>query len=288
MFSRIAPLPVDKILQGNSGFDGYDINKPLLKSINDANPNMSDSDKWLIYNNSVTNFDNAGAGFYYNPYRTSAAQKEDAARIIPALLTGNVPVYKIDSRTGVTSEVTSASEKMRLGQEWKKDKQARALGKSSASSGKVPFGTVMTSPDKSPNEYYVVGDNTVAISKLQSDYLDPAFGFIADPKAKVGRPFNLLKIENGTIVQEVVMGAKGYDYNSEVKAGVGNIRYYSAVKTPDGKWKPDMTKLHTTNGRPSEPIDMERLLLPASEVAKTFPINKMKPSAEENTLYENP
>lgn len=288
MFSRRVPLPVDKILQGNSGFDGYKINKPLLKSIKDANPNMPDSDMWLIYNNSVKNFDNAGAGIYYNPYRTSAAQKEDAARIIPSLQTGNVPVYKIDSRTGVTTEITSAAEKMRLGQAWKKDKQPRALGKSSASSGKVPFGTVMASPDDSPNEYYVIGDNTVAISKLQKDYLDPAFRFISDPGAEVGDPFNLLKVENGNIVQEVIMGAKGYDYNSTVKAGVGNIRYYSAVKTPDGKWKPDMTKLHTTNGRPSEPIDIERLLLPASEVAKTFPINKMKPSAEENTLYENP
>lgn len=276
-------LDVDQVLNSRQR---QDINYPLLKAIRQANPNRPSTDVWEIYNDSVTKGINYGEDIYYTRFSTTPAQTEEADRVVPSLLTGQVPIYEFDPKTGSINQIIEASDRIEKAKKWynpeTRKAKVKALGKTSIQTGHLPFGTILQSDD---GKYYVAADMGVKMYDMNMGTQgDPAqsirgklFGFIQDPKAEFSEPVEL-PTADGKGVQ--IMGVKEYNWDPNLKAAIPQVNYYE-VKWTMGGFVPDMN-----DPNPLTPDEVERLLIPYSELFKRFPKNKRSASSEENVPLE--
>jgi len=299
IMGRTGKPNVDQILSSRSRGD---VNYPLLKSIRAANPNMQSDDVLRIYNENVVKGDKYGTDIYYTKYATTKAQNEEADRLIPSLLTGQVPLYEYDTRTGRIRKIEEASERIKLATSWY-DKDTRkanikALGKSTIQSGHLPFGTILAPTGEkggyfssgTGGKYYVAADPGVKMNQLNfgldghGGIRKKAFGFIQDPTQDFGDTFDI-QFADGSKVE--VMGAKEYIYEPSSRQAIPQVRYYTVKRNGIGGWVPNYDDPLTENGRYLTPYDIEMLLIPPSEVVKRFPRNPISPSKESDVPLES-
>lgn len=158
-FVRASPQSPKQILEKR---DRSDVNYELLEAITKANPNKSDRDIIQIYNDNLGK-DNSSTELYYTRYQTTAAQKEEAERIVPQLRAGNIPIFEYDPSTGEVRDLSDNADAREdvIGAMYDNAAKptkvtARALGKTSVASGDLPFGTIIS--PQGTNKTYIVAD----------------------------------------------------------------------------------------------------------------------------------
>lgn len=81
------------------------VNRDRLKSIKEANPNMSDKDLINLYNKEEKE-NNLMSNVHYVAFNTTSAAQEAADRLLPGLKAGTSKVFKISADTGEITEYT--------------------------------------------------------------------------------------------------------------------------------------------------------------------------------------
>lgn len=268
-------LDVDKLLKDiESGKPiTFQVNPKLLKTIRAANPDLPSKDIIRLYNQQKNQVHTEGE-VLMDAYKTTAAQREEAARLLPLITSGKFRVLRIDPDTGTIEEVTEADERIALANAYAKaakDKSPNfaALGKSRTANGNTWFGTVMPDPTGG-RAFYVFKEQRADIERLQTNVLDKAFGWIQDPTRINGDPFPVER--NGR--ESLVIGVRNY-----LDDGSSSIYYYDAVRGSDGKyrantWDPKALWTNTNSYGQTYPIgqtEMESILLDNPTVYSTYP-----------------
>jgi hypothetical protein len=279
--------------------DDPDINRPLLETIKKNNPNMSDKDVWNLYDQNVEG-GRFGSELYYYKYQTTAAQKEDAERIIPQIINGSRPIYEINTKTGQISEVTSADGRRAAASSMVEFKQGtstitkikgRALGKTSPASGQLPFGTILD-PMDGQGKVYISPESDVNFNNFnfgedgtgERSLRKAAFGYAENPNQEVGVPFGM-NVEGENVP---MLWGKTYEWDAESQRAIPKVNYYPPIQKGSG-YVPDYENPYTVkdaygNDVPIDPFYLEQQLIPAQERYRVSP--KRPRSATKD--YNNP
>jgi hypothetical protein len=286
---------VDQLLKTRSR---NDINYKQLEAIRAANPNKSSRDIIELYNNSLSS-DKYGSEIYYTRYKTTAAQNEEAQRTVPTLLNANSPIIEYDLATGAITHLLKASDREAAIKKMydKADKPtkitAKGLGKTSPSSGHLPFGTILA-PQNFEGKYYIVPDQSTKFNEFNT-------GFSDDPtQSRRYKMFGWMQeTTEGPMFEHYVegqrepyklMGVKEYFWNPQAKRTEEDVRYYGAkpIRMADGSitWTPDKNDPLMENGQFVTPFELERKEIPASAIYARSPRKPRSASSESDVSLE--
>jgi len=238
------------------------VNKEMLKSIKIANPNASDSELIDMYN--VARKDTKYTRIHYYPFKTTAAQQEEANRLLPGLAAGTYRVYK-QGPSGDIVEVENLEDKIEIGRNLRdKDNPLKskypAVGKAMGFTGHVPSGsTILPAQDALGTVYYVAEPKT-NIVRANEELTKKAFGYVKDGR-QTGDYFEIGDKATGKAVG--LVGVTHYENGEPMRI------FYGARK--DGK-EVNFNDPLTIDGRIAEPQDLERLLFDDETIKKLFPI----------------
>lgn len=254
------------------------VNTELIKSIEQQYGNtITEGQKRELYNKSLET-DVYGKGIYVNQYRTPEAQKRDADVLFPRLATGQVGLWKIDTKTGQVQEVTSSREKKDLyanvyDAEKRKAKQI-VIGRTSVQGGNVPYGAYFTDPKT--GEAYVLAENEERMNQFNQKERKAAFGY-ANSDKNIGEPFNLnIGGRNTPVVWE-----KSYVPDPSTGVMKPQIRYKSV--DPKDAADPYLWASDGAGGKSYyTPANIEAAILPQ----QNLPINKRSGTKDYNTDLE--
>lgn len=290
-------LNVDQMLKNQTR---NDVNYPLLEELRRANPNLSSRDIIQLYNDNVSK-DNYSTELYYTRYKTTAAQKEEAERLLPLLESGTVPVHVYNPATGeVTSLGENPEDRKAVAAKLKKDGKlnARALGKTMVSSGDAPFGTILQPADSQLQ--YIIPETSTKYDEFNfgkfgdesSSRRYAMFGW--QKKGTQGPVFTkTYELPDGQKTQVELMGVKRYRYDPRLKQAIPQTMYVGVTYGPDGKPRPNYNDpLVRTDPNTGEkyvltPFDLEREEITPDMVYKTFPHRARSASKDSNNVIEN-
>lgn len=265
------------VMKNPSKYQG-DVNTELVKSIEQQYGNkITEGQKRDLYNKSLE-ADVYGKGIYVNQYRTPEAQKRDADVLFPRLATGQVGLWKVDTKTGDVQEVTSAQTKKdvyaNVYDSEKRHAKQVVIGRTSPQGGGVPYGAYFTDPKD--GTAYVLADNEERMNQFNQKERKAAFGYANSDKS-LGDPF---KLNIGTS-QKLVRWEKEYVPDPQTGAMKPRVRYRS-MNSEDASdpylWYRDgdgVQHYYT-------PAHIEQAILPA----QNLPINKRSGTKDYNTNIE--
>lgn len=298
----IGPDNVDRLLKNRSR---PNVNYELLEALRQANPKLSSRDIAQMYNDNLGK-DNSSTELYYTRYQTTAAQKEEAERIIPQLRSGNVPIFEYDPSTNEVHDISNDADKREeaLGNMYDNAKNptkvtARALGKSLPSSGDLPFGTIIS--PQGTNKTYIVADMSTKLNDFNfgktGNRTDARaykmFGWQKDGNR--GPAFEkTFELPDGSKKSIMLMGVRKYQYDSELRQAIPHTFYVRAMATPGGRsYVPDMndpwTEIDVNTGQPRliTPFDLERTEITPDLIYSRSPLRPRSASKDSNIPMES-
>jgi len=246
------------------------VNKQLLQSIRDENPNATDDQILTKYNQSVENMQYS-AGIDYLRFETTAAQEEEANRLLPLLKANTVRVWRIGA-DGKKQEVLGDARKT-LGASFEdtekpNSSKVMALGKSFGYSGHVPSASTIFSDPSGGRDLYVVEDPRTDLVKINK-VREKAFKFLQTGQ-EIGDYFEMYS-GSGTPVG--LIGTNNY-VNGELRPVFYTARYLN------GKLQVNYNDpVLNEDGSYSEPYDIEMMMIPEDVWRSTLP-RKTKPAYE--------
>lgn len=261
------------------------VNIPMLESIVRANPTFNSTDIWSLYNTHLEK-DQNNSRIPYTKFETTKSQEEDFNRLAPDLAAGNRKMYRINRANGSVTEIPD-DEKIAVGQKLIKgggdeakagiyEAARRSLGKTSASSGHLPVGSIVGDPD-SNGDFIVIAENRYDFINLQKEVLDPAFGWIQRGEDVVSPAFPVKNKKTG-----------GYSYMQGRKSytnGIEEITYYETKPSPDGTgYVMDPNAPVTKNGRRATPREIEEMLIETEVMQSIYP-HQTKAAGENEYAY---
>lgn len=280
-----------------------DVNYELLESIKKANPNKSSKDIIQIYNDNLGK-DNSSTELYYTRYQTTAAQKEEAERIVPQLRAGNIPIFEYDPSTEEVKDL-SGNAKARedvIGAMYDNAQKptkvtARALGKTSVASGDLPFGTIIS--PQGTNKTYIVADMSTKFNDFnfgktgsrKDSRSYKLFGWQKD--GNQGPPVDYTwTLPDGSKKTYTIMGVKDYTYDPDLRQAIPSTYYVPALKGPGGSVVPDKSSPFTMtdengNTRLITPFDLERGEITPDMIYARSPHRPRSASKDENIPMES-
>lgn len=242
--------------------DRFEVNKPLLKSLKDANPGLSDKELIKEYNGMLDQVQ-AHSKLNYYPFKTTKSQQEEVNRIIPLLMGGNAKVKVLDANKNVIE--LSPEQVKDLGLELSNpDNRLKgryaAVGKALGNTGHVASGSsIVSTGDKT---YFIENPNTnITNANRPGGIIERAFGYMKDGRTQ-GDYFEVLDSQTGQ--------PYGLVGRTDYINGVPHRTFYPAKQTADGKTQVKLDDPVTINGRLAEPFDIERLLM-EKEILNSFP-----------------
>lgn len=254
------------------------VNTELVKSIEQQYGNsITEGQKRELYNKSL-DADVYGKGIYVNQYRTPEAQKRDADVLFPRLATGQVGLWKIDTKTGNVIEVTSPQAKKDLYNNVydveKRHAKQVVIGRTSPQGGGVPYGAYFTDPKD--GTAYVLAENEERMNQFNQKDRKAAFGYANSDKAK-GDPFELMLGNAKTQVQWEKR------YVPDPATGVMKPQILYRSNDPKDANDPYLWyKDAQGNKQYYTPAHIEQAILPA----QALPINKRSGTKDYNTNIE--
>lgn len=255
-----------------------DVNTELVKSIEQQYGNkITEGQKRELYNKSLE-ADVYGKGIYVNQYRTPEAQKRDADVLFPRLATGQVGLWKVDTKTGNVVEVTSPQEKKDLyssvyDTEKRHAKQV-VVGRTSPQGGGVPYGAYFTDPKD--GTAYILAENEERMNQFNQKDRKAAFGYANSDKSK-GDPFQLTVGNSKSTVQ--------WEKKYVPDPATGVMKPQILYRSTDAKDANDpylWYKDEAGNKQYYTPAHIEQAILPA----QALPINKRSGTKDYNTNLE--
>jgi hypothetical protein len=217
------PIPYSELMTSPK-YSG--LNRDRLKSIKEANPNMSDKDLINLYNKEEKE-NNLMSNVHYVAFNTTSAAQEAADRLLPGLKAGTSKVFKISADTGEITEYTGPDKETIYNnlvvpeQEKKgviKSKQP-ALGFAMGYTTHLPSGSVIIpNPaasgafDGSSADVYAIAPARNDFENAQEKLLDQLFRPLINGKGSTPIPFG--KKVDGT--PAYVVSKKSYVNGREV------------------------------------------------------------------------
>jgi len=254
------------------------VNTELVKSIEQQyGKSITEEQKRELYNKSLE-ADVYGKGIYVNQYRTPEAQKRDADVLFPRLATGQVGLWKVDTKTGNVIEVTSPQEKKDLysnvyDTEKRHAKQV-VVGRTSPQGGGVPYGAYFTDPKD--GTAYILAENEERMNQFNQKDRKAAFGYANSDKS-IGDPF---QITVGTTKSNIQWEKK---YVPDPSTGVMKPQIlYRSTDAKDANDPYLWYKDEAGNKQYYTPAHIEQAILPA----QALPINKRSGTKDYNTNIE--
>lgn len=178
VYSPSKKLSIPEILSNPSAYP--EVNVPLLKSIQNSGKYSNPTDVWNVYNKSLDV--HYGENIYYDKFRTTEAQQEEADRVIPLLSTGQVLVQKVNTKTGAVEEINDPAKITDLYTKMWDPNSRKAkvvsLGRTVSQAGDVNVGTVIPGLDN--ESYYIIAENTERMNRYNTDLRKRAFDFIKE------------------------------------------------------------------------------------------------------------
>jgi hypothetical protein len=217
-YSRYLPT-IDEAMQRSDEF-----NIQILAELSRSMPKASLRDVWDAYNRSIK-LDNYSKGVYYHKFETTAAQNEEADRMLPRLKAGAAKAYVLNTDTGRVEPATDREIRAFYNDNYdpvKRKAITAALGKTSPQTGNVPFGTVF--PTSSGNGYFIIAENEERMNQFNENTRHAAFSWI-QTNAIDGPPFDIVT-EKGPMT---ISGHKMHRYNEALGAVVSDVEYYQVV-----------------------------------------------------------
>ena len=258
------------------------VNVPMLDSIVRSNPTLNSTDVWALYNEHLEK-DQYDSRIPYNKFETTKSQKEDFERMIPDLAAGNRKMYRINRADGSVTEIPD-DQKIAVGQSLIKggedkalsEAARRSLGKTSASSGHLPVGSIVGDPDSDGN-FIVIAENRYDFINLQNEVLDPAFKWIQRGEDMISPAFPVKNKKTGGYAY--MQGRKSYDNGKQ------EITYYESKLSPDGRgYVMDPNSPITKNGRRATSREIEEMLIEPEVMQSIYP-HETKAAGENEFSY---
>lgn len=242
--------------------DRFEVNKPLLKSLKDANPGLSDKQLINTYN-AFLKEGQSNSKLNYYPFKTTKSQQEEVNRIIPLLIGGNAKVKALDANKNMID--LSEEDVRKLGKTLADpDNRLKgtyaAIGKALGNTGHVASGSSIVSTRN--KTYFIENPNTnITNANRPGGIIERAFGYMKDGRTQ-GDYFEVLDSQTGQ--------PYGLVGRTDYINGEPHRNFYPAKQTADGKVQVKLDDPVTINGRLAEPFDIERLLM-EKEILNSFP-----------------
>lgn len=238
------------------------VNKALLKSLKEENPNATDDQLLNMYNTALREIQYA-SGINYARFETTSAQEEEANRLLPLLKSNVVRMWEI-TPDGKQKEVVGEDRKT-LGMAFADPNKptvskVRALGKAYGYSGHVPSGSTILEDPTGGKNIYVVADPRVDIARTNK-IMDSAFSFMKKGQ-DIGDYFEVLGPNGKAFGLVGTMNyTKGHPlpiyYTARYVDGKLQINYNDPVLTEDNVY--------------ASPYDIEMMLMPQDIWTSIFP-----------------
>jgi hypothetical protein len=155
------------------------VNRDRLKSIKDANPNISDIDLIKVYNDKEKHNQLLSDVQYVN-FETSAGGQEAADKMLGGLKAGGYNVFEIDHQTGQVKQVaaTDVYTELAVADQAKKGitrSKTPAIGFAMGYTTHVPSGSILIPKGGDSNNVYAIQPNRTDFNKAQNEILDQLF-----------------------------------------------------------------------------------------------------------------
>lgn len=234
------------------------LNRDRLKSIKDANPNMSDLELVKAYN--LKEEENQWhTAIQYVAFNTSSGQQEAADKLLPGLKAGGYRVYAVKNETGEIAEIDSRElyETLAVSDDASKGiakSKQPALGFAMGFTNHVPTGSIMIAdPAGDVNTVYAIAPARADFKNAQERVIKQLMQPLIERRAKSSLPVQFTTAADGT--PSYIASKLSYMNGDEV------VTFHKARWNAQGQPELDPDPILAEDGSVLGPQGMEMFLM---------------------------